>query len=79
MRKPGGKLQVDEVANMEVDKVADMVVDMKVGKVADIVADMEVNEVAGMSCSNLVRELITGVVLLGPFSTCSLPYGLRIF
>ena len=35
MRKPGGKLQVDEMANMEVDKVADMGADMKV---ADIVA-----------------------------------------
>ena len=45
------------VAEMEVNKVTEMVANMKV--------DMEVNKVADISCSNLVRELVTGLVNIG--------------
>ena len=40
-----GRLTTAEVANMEVDKVADMVVNMEMDKMADIVADIGVDKV----------------------------------
>ena len=48
---------VRELADMEVNKVADMVADMEVDKMADMVYNMGENKLAHMSCSNM----ITGV------------------
>ena len=71
-------MEVDKVADMvadkEVDKVADMVADKEVGKVADMVADKKMTLTSASTWkSNLVRELVNWAL------TCASSIALRVY